>query len=115
MNRAVFFCTSILMVVVSNSKEFLLFIGSLGKLYWRHRRGLPASVQATLRDLLRECGRYLRPVGDLQMTSCKDIRVARGDLSDAMDLLKNLAGGANVGGGAVGGGDNERDICTCRS
>ena len=76
--------------MISNSHDFIQFTGTLGKLYRQHRRGLPSVVQVAFRDLLRTVGTYFKP-SVMELTICRDIRVARGDIADAMESLAVLA------------------------
>ena len=65
------------------------FSVGLGKLYRPYRRDLPNDVAIHLRDLLKTCGEHYQPLQSL--TASQNIRVARGDLADAVACLLPLA------------------------
>ena len=76
-------------ISVQNSPELIAFVSSLGKLFRKNRRGLPCDVVLATRDLLRVPGVYFQPKAEL--TRCPAVRVARGDIADALTLLKDVA------------------------
>ena len=82
------------MVHSSNSDEFVRFTCALGSLYRKHRRGMPADIQILFRDLLGKCGE--RFTSSFEMFFSKDLRVARGDIADAIEILANIANGGDA-------------------
>ena len=80
---------------MTNSCDLVSFTFAVGKLFRKSRRGLPVDVVLAVRDLLQTSGAYMLP--KLDLTRSSNVRVARGDIADAMDILTELAGGGAVG------------------
>lgn len=65
------------------------FAGAVAVALKRHRRALPGELQVAARDLLRACGPYCSP--KLDLTTAANVRVARGDVQDAIRALVPVA------------------------
>ena len=92
------------------SQHLTQFSFQLGKLFKRHRRGLPSGVQAGIYDVFQMLRPFFQPSGNL--TRAENLSRARRDIQELTVLLSSLATQQNscVPSGNVPGAPGHQDV-----